>query len=45
MQEEDRDGNTWLVCPNGCATEYEAPPRKPPGVEGEAQPLARGAGV
>ena len=29
MQIEDRSGRAWLVCPNGCATEYEAPASKP----------------
>jgi hypothetical protein len=41
MQLEDRDGREWLVCPNGCATEFEAPPRKPPGSEVEAEANAR----
>lgn len=45
MEIEDRDGREWLVCPNGCATECEAPPRKPPEVEAEAEPVrARAAG-
>jgi hypothetical protein len=25
MQFEDRGGIGWMVCPNGCATEMEAP--------------------
>ena len=25
MQFEDRSGDGWLVCPNGCPTEMEAP--------------------
>jgi len=25
MHFEDRDGAGWLVCPNGCPTEMEAP--------------------
>jgi hypothetical protein len=25
MQVEDRDGHDWLICPNGCPTEIEAP--------------------
>jgi hypothetical protein len=28
MQFEDRGGSGWLVCPNGCATEMEAPAPK-----------------
>jgi hypothetical protein len=48
MQLEDRDGRPWLVCPNGCATEFEAPERKPPALEVESDPepltRARGAG-
>jgi len=49
MESEDRGGREWLVCPNGCSTECEAPRPKPPGVEISAeasQPLdtARSAG-
>ncbi len=29
MEAEDRSGVAWLVCPNGCPTEFEAPVRKP----------------
>jgi hypothetical protein len=29
MATEDRSGVAWLVCPNGCPTEFEAPARKP----------------
>jgi hypothetical protein len=29
MDIEDRSGRPWFVCPNGCATEYEAPVSKP----------------
>ncbi|HYL34503.1 MAG TPA: hypothetical protein VEV17_01175 [Bryobacteraceae bacterium] len=43
MQTEDREGRTWLVCPNGCATEVEVPPRKPPEVAVEASPAVRSA--
>src|SRR4030088_872844 len=25
MELEDRSGVDWLVCPNGCPTEFEAP--------------------
>lgn len=28
MQLEDRAGTGWLVCPNGCPTEIEAPELK-----------------
>lgn len=28
MQLEDRAGIAWLVCPNGCPTEMEAPEAK-----------------
>ena len=46
MQAEDRGGVVWLVCPNGCPTEMEAPERKP--VEAEKtlsniRPRAAGA--
>ena len=37
MEREERDGTTWLVCPNGCPTEYEEIPRKPPRNESEAE--------
>jgi len=30
MEPEDRSGVAWLACPNGCPTEYEAPPPKLP---------------
>ena len=30
MQLEDRDGESWLVCPNGCPTELQIPTPKPP---------------
>jgi hypothetical protein len=48
MELEDREGTDWLVCPNGCPTEIEAPVRKPPAVESyaaEALPSARAAGA
>ena len=38
---EDRDGSDWLVCPNGCPTEVEAPVRKPTPVSESDVPLAR----
>jgi hypothetical protein len=28
MQFEDRGGTGWMVCPNGCPTEIEAPEPK-----------------
>jgi hypothetical protein len=37
MEPEDRDGTAWLVCPNGCPTELEAPIRKPVASETETQ--------
>lgn len=47
MQIEDRDGVLWLVCPNGCATEVEAPVKKQAAAEAEppvrARAVARGA--
>jgi hypothetical protein len=31
MQLEDRDGESWMVCPNGCPTELQIPvPNKLP---------------
>jgi hypothetical protein len=44
MEIEDRGGREWLVCPNGCATECEAPPRKPPASEEEPAQHANAAG-
>lgn len=38
MSLERRERSMWLVCPNGCPTETEVAPRKPPTVE---VPLAR----
>jgi hypothetical protein len=35
MQTEERDGRTWLVCPNGCPTETEFLLPKPPESESE----------
>lgn len=29
MELEECDGVAWVVCPNGCATEFEAPPSDP----------------
>jgi len=43
MQIEDRGGVAWLVCPNGCATEVEAPVKKPAATEADT-PRARAAG-
>ena len=40
MTLEERDRSTWLVCPNGCPTEAELVPRKPPASEAEP-PLTR----
>ncbi|MDP8980742.1 MAG: hypothetical protein M3O35_09140 [Acidobacteriota bacterium] len=36
MQQEDRDGSTWLICPNGCPTELE--------IIAERAPLQRATG-
>ncbi|HUA82789.1 MAG TPA: hypothetical protein VMB85_02945 [Bryobacteraceae bacterium] len=44
MEIEDRDGIAWLVCPNGCATEIEAPEKKPVVTETESPVQARAAG-
>jgi hypothetical protein len=44
MELEDREGHAWLVCPNGCATECEIPPRKPAVTETDfevSEPRAR----
>lgn len=35
MEVERREETEWLVCPNGCPTEIEAPVRKPQGLETE----------
>jgi len=43
MQIEDRAGIVWLVCPNGCATEIEAPVAKA-AAEAEMPGRARAAG-
>jgi hypothetical protein len=37
MELEDQGGNLWLVCPNGCPTEFEAPLAKLPEVEVEVE--------
>jgi hypothetical protein len=29
MDVEEREGVAWMVCPNGCATEFEAPAKDP----------------
>jgi hypothetical protein len=29
MQLEDRDGESWMVCPNGCPTELQIPVPEP----------------
>ncbi len=47
MELEDQGGNLWLICPNGCPTEFEAPMAMPPEVETEVeipQLRARAAG-
>jgi hypothetical protein len=33
MQLEMREETTWLICPNGCATEIEVVVRKPADAE------------
>jgi hypothetical protein len=33
MEPEEREGTDWLVCPNGCPTEFEAPIPKPVAME------------
>jgi len=38
MRFEDRAGVAWLVCPNGCPTEIEAPEPKPAGAEADEAP-------
>jgi len=30
---EQREQGSWLVCPNGCPTDTEVAPRKPPAAE------------
>ena len=35
MQLEDRDGESWMVCPNGCPTELQVLTPKPPVSETE----------
>jgi hypothetical protein len=35
MQLEDRDGESWMVCPNGCPTELQILTPKPPASETE----------
>ena len=35
MELEDQSGTLWLICPNGCPTEFEAPLPKPVGTETE----------
>ena len=44
MAIEERDGIAWLVCPNGCATEIEAPEKKPVAAEMGPPVQARAAG-
>ena len=29
MQLEDREGESWMVCPNGCPTELQIPASNP----------------
>jgi hypothetical protein len=43
MRIEDRGGIGWLVCPNGCPTETEAPVTKP--AEEEEPAVRRAAGA
>ncbi|HTS74997.1 MAG TPA: hypothetical protein VMG40_02270 [Bryobacteraceae bacterium] len=46
MRLEDRGGMGWLVCPNGCPTEIEAPAPKPAAAEptlSAIRPRAAGA--
>ena len=43
MITEDRDGTLWLICPNGCATEIEAPVKKAVAAETELPVRARAA--
>jgi hypothetical protein len=45
MEPEERDATVWLVCPNGCPTELEAPIRKPPELETELPVAVLRAGV
>ena len=47
MELEDRDLESWLVCPNGCPTELQIPTPNPPMSEAETAvsvPQARAAG-
>ena len=37
MELEDQSGSLWLICPNGCPTEFEAPLAKPAGTETEVE--------
>ena len=32
MELQDQNGNPWMICPNGCPTEFEIP-RKTAGAE------------
>ena len=43
MQLENRDAVAWLVCPNGCPTEIEAPVKKAVAAETEADVQVRAA--
>jgi hypothetical protein len=44
MQFEDHGGAGWLVCPNGCATEMEAPaPKEESETLSTIRPRAAGA--
>jgi hypothetical protein len=43
MQFEDRAGVGWLVCPNGCATEMEAPAPEASETLSAIRPRAAGA--
>jgi hypothetical protein len=42
MQHEDRDGVGWMVCPNGCPTEMEAPEPKTDETLSTIRPRAAG---
>lgn len=44
MEFEDRDGVGWLVCPNGCSTEMEAPAPQANATLATIRPRAAGAG-
>ena len=37
MELGEQAGSLWLICPNGCPTEFEAPLAKPAGTETEVE--------